>query len=158
MVFWLFMLISTVSIIIIFSIVYWSDNSHFNTPKIKFTSFKKFYEINPKRWQLNHGTVDCRTDTFVYEKFHFSYFDFYKYRSWFNKLWNSKQQEKHNKSIQRMMDAVKQDIANSEAEAKKIQHQAFDDLIKWAKENTNKDVLDLQKLVEEYKKIYENIQ
>lgn len=145
--FWLLMLFGALGMVILFSLIFWADTTNLNYPKIKFSSFKKFYEINPSRWTLNNGTVHCRINTCVQEKFGFSYFEFLKYRSWLKKLRKQQEQEKNNASTKRMMDAVKQDIADSEAKAKKMR----DDLSKIFES----DNMDLLKFIEEYKKIYE---
>ena len=143
---------------LIISIVGWFDNTKFDYPKIKFESFKKFYEINPNRWMCYYAIVECKikhiADT---EKFRFGYLDYLEYRSWLKQREEHNEQERHNRSTKRMMDVVKQDIAVSEAEAKRVQDKAFDDLMKWTAENKTDNNLDLQKLVEEYRKTYEEL-
>lgn len=119
-------------------------------PLLDFKSFKKFYALNPNRWQCDDTYVECRVDTCYYERFNFNILDFYQYRMWNRRRMNMKQQEKSNKSIQRMMDAVKIDIANSEAEAKKAQAKLMEELRKQCNESED-TLFDLMKLVEEYK-------
>jgi hypothetical protein len=121
----------------------WSDYTDFSRPKIKFESFKKFYEINPTRWTLQHSMVGCKTklECSGGELFRFSFIDYIEYKLWKNDLARSRTQEQHNKVTKRMLDAVKQDIADSEAKAKSMQNKAIDDLTKWANDN-NLDIND----------------
>lgn len=137
----------------IISLTIWSEDTPFSYPKIKFASFKKFYEINPNRWELRTGYVECKIDRdyyYNYEKFRFGYLCYWKYCSWRKQQQKTLEQEKHNKSMQRMMDAVKIDIANSEAEAKKAQAKLMEELRKQCNESED-TLFDLMKLVEEYK-------
>lgn len=136
----------------ILSLATWYEDTHFYLPKIKFASFKKFYEINPNRWALCSGHVECKIDDKYYnpEKFRFSYIGYWKYQSWRKQQQNILKQEKHNESIKRMMDAVKQDIAASEAEAKNAQAKLMEELRKQCNESED-TLFDLMKLVEEYK-------
>lgn len=152
--FWLLVIIGALSIVIIFSIMFWSDNTNLNSPKIKFSSLKKFYEVNPSRWKFRGGTVYCYVDTCEYETFHLGCIDFYRCWAWTSKLDKAEKQEKYNESTKRMMDVVRQDIAESKAKSKATFANVFDDLANYAKQHEN-DELDIMSLIEEYKKIYE---
>ena len=135
----------------IISLATWTDDTLFCYPKIKFASFKKFYEINPNRWVLHSGHVECKIDGKSYaEKFRFSCIGYWKYKLWSKQQEDILEQERHNRSIQRMMDAVKQDIADSETEAKRMQEKLLADLRQQC--DVSDDILfDIMKLVEEYK-------
>lgn len=131
----------------------WHDNTSFHYPKIKFVSFKKFYEINPNRWKLRKAAVECVLEGYKVETFRFGFLDYLEYELWIKQQEQNSEQERHNRATKRMMDAVKQDIANSEAHAKAMQNKALDDLAKWAAENDTN--LDIKNFIEEYKKIHE---
>jgi len=134
----------------LFAILEYFDN-RCGYPKIDFKSFKKFYVLNPSRWTCHSGYVDCYTGKgFGYDKFSFGFIDYYKYRCWIKAQERKHTENIHNESKQRMMDAVKQDIANSEAEAKRMHEKLMADLRQQC--DTSDDILfDIMKLVEEYK-------
>ena len=147
------LLLCILFVVICLIIFDWYDNSNFNCAKIQFSSFKKFYAINPLRWQFKKGMVRCCAENNnVYEMFRFGFLDYFKFMLWKKRLEKHNKQEKHKQSINRMMEVVRQDIAEAELKAKQMKYQGFDDLVKWAGQNTNKDIIDLQKLIEEYKK------
>lgn len=87
--------------------------------EIEFESFKKFYDINPERWELYDEHVCCATDIkygmiWNSEKFQFNYLDFQKYKKW---LKNKKSRDKEMANMQstaKMIAAVKQDIEKLE--------------------------------------------
>ena len=122
-------------------------------PIIDFKSFKKFQALNPFRWNCHDNHVECKLDGhyYSYEKFSFGVLDFFKYKLWLKVKAKNERNEKHNKSKQRMMDAVKKDIAASEAEAKRMQAEALKILKQRHSSITDGDILDIMKLVEEYK-------
>lgn len=124
-----------------------------SNPIIDFKSFKKFYALNPKRWSCYDGYVECRTGSnyWLYEKFSFNILDFFKYKLWLKAKTKNDRNAKHNAAKQRMMDAVKQDIAASEAEARRMQEAALKIIRQRHSAITNDDILDIMKLVEEYK-------
>lgn len=100
-------------------------------PKLKFKSFLSFYDINPKRWELNYHTVDCilkssysgilRTE----ETFCFSYIDTICYKCWHKNLDKHAQSQSHAKITAQMIAAVKEDIAKTESLAKQEQTEAI---------------------------------
>ena len=68
---------------------WWVDSNDY--PRIKFKSFKNFYELNPDRWRLYDSCVVCKTTieyitTTIYgdhyDNFFFSFIDFYRYKAW----------------------------------------------------------------------------
>lgn len=123
-----------VIIVLLILIINWGSESPLNTPKLKFSSFKKFYALNPDRWDLNDDYVACKcykdsswTRT-TKDYFHFGIIDFYRY-----KLWNKRRDKEHEKksqaqSVARMIAAVKQDIATAENTAQK-QYETATDMI-----------------------------
>lgn len=146
-----FLSVASVFIVGLFLIINAFENTH-GYPKIDFKSFQKFYALNPDRWNCKPNYVICHTDdrVWAYENFDFGVRDYYKYRFWLIKQVRKKTEDAHNSSKQRMMDAVKQDIANSEAEAKKAQAKLMEELRKQCNESED-TLFDLMKLVEEYK-------
>ena len=107
-----------------------------DTPKIKFSTFLTFYDINPSRWQLDYRTITCkipRKDNHLYgglfdttERFAFNYIDTLRYMHWNKNLQNRNTQHSNCKATARMLEAVKQDIADLEAQAQREQNQAIE--------------------------------
>lgn len=94
------------------AIAYYQANSIL--PKIKFNDFKKFYELNPKRWRCETDYVYCQVGSeYDREAFSFSFIDKCKYKIWRRKCDKHKVNQKHNQSTQRMLDAVKEDITKA---------------------------------------------
>lgn len=103
--------------------------------KISFESFKQFYSINPKRWKLNDNYVECiipdktRYGLFYHtEKFYFSFFDYQKYKKFLKKVKQDKIDTRNMQATAKMLNAVKQDIANMESLAQQQKKQAVDNL------------------------------
>ena len=110
-----------------------------DTPKIKFSTFLIFYDINPTRWSLDYRTVTCKiprkdiNDSHIYkglfdttERFAFSYIDTLRYKHWHNKLQNHNTYQSNCKATARMLEAVKQDIADLESQAKREHNEALE--------------------------------
>ena len=96
-------------------------------PKIKFNSFRTFYEINPKRWDIwNDQYVECKIpiegayyiNSTRGEEFHFSYIDTHRYIWWKRQLVKRKSNTDNDKATLRMLEAVKLDIAALEDQSK----------------------------------------
>ena len=133
-------------LLLVFAFAYYQANSLL--PKITFKNFKKFYELNPKRWRCETDYVQCRIDKeYNYEAFNFSFIDECKYRIWRRKRAKHNVNQKRNKSIQRMMDAVKEDIAS----AKKNEMDEMQNLIDDLKQlNTMAELPSLAELLKKY--------
>ena len=103
-----------------------------NKPKMKFKAFRTFYDINPSRWELWYNSVECKIPkkSLFSEKeaFCFNYIDTLRYHHWYNVLHNHKQEQSNNKSIAKMLSAVKQDIADLETKAQREQNEALETL------------------------------
>ena len=111
---------------LLFMFICWFDSKG-NTPKIKFSSFKKFYAINPYRWNLYDDSVSCRIDNpFGTISTHFGFIDFYRYKLWRNSLDKKNQDKKYAKDMSIIIANVKRDIANTERIAKQKYEQAED--------------------------------
>lgn len=82
-------------------------------PRIKLKDFKKFYALNPERWDIVHDYVGCNTSGVEYEYFSFGFIDYMKYLSWKDELEANEKTKASMESIQRMLDAVKEDIAKA---------------------------------------------
>lgn len=129
-----------VFIAVLFVFIWWMVSWYCakNTgPKIKFKSFKTFYELNPDRWDLYDDHIACKVidhngaykGLFTHkELFWFGPIDFLKYKSW---MWH---QERHENKLNnaevtaRMIASVKHDIETIERRANKYQNQAANDL------------------------------
>ena len=105
----------------------WHDSIG-DMPKIKFKSFKNFYELNPDRWILHDDCVGCKSErfytSFVADRFHFGFVDFYRYKLWMHSLERQKENKRKAQITARMVAAVKQDIEANEKKAKKYQNEA----------------------------------
>jgi hypothetical protein len=109
-----------------------------NKPKIKFEAFKKFYAINPDRWNLDIGYVKCKIVnenksayrglfyTYDSEQFYFSFLDYFKYKRFCKQLEKDKLNKKHMEATAKMIGMVKKDIANMENLAEQQKQQAIE--------------------------------
>lgn len=89
-----------------------ADKRQYN--KIKFKEFKKFYELNPDRWRCETDHVYCQIcKEYDCEVFMFSVIDECKYRLWRRNRDKINMNKTHAKATQRMLDAVKEDIAKA---------------------------------------------
>ncbi len=105
----------------------WLDSCCTIENRIKFKSFKSFYNINPDRWELCSGYVKCRQGSFKYIDFKFNYWDWYKYNHFHREQKKIKKNMESNKKYAKMIELVKLDIANFEAQNQKnIQAAAAD--------------------------------
>lgn len=104
-------------------------------PKLEFNAFKKFYEINPERWEICFDShVECKitrkTETgWTYtdrESFHFSYIDTQRYLLWKHQLKKHKEDIANDKATARMLAAVKQDVADFEAKTMRETREALE--------------------------------
>ena len=101
-------------IVFIFLIIFWSESIG-NSTKIKFSSFKKFYEVNPYRWNLYDDGVSCRRDgTYGTISTHFGFIDFYRYKLWRKSLDKRDREKEHAKDLAIIIANVKKDIENTE--------------------------------------------
>lgn len=106
-----------------------------DNPKIKFSTFLSFYELNPSRWELSDSKVQCRVPRkdvdrniygSLYETFAFNYIDTCRYRNWYENLQSRKTEQINDKATARMLEAVKQDIADMETKAKREQNEGIE--------------------------------
>lgn len=99
-------------------------------PKIKFDSFKKFYEINPRRWSLLSQGVKCYTDKYMMygDIFYFGFWDWIKYTRWRKELEKCQSKQSNAKLTAKMIAAVKQDISNFEALGQQQQDMAVNNI------------------------------
>lgn len=119
------------------SFISWSLSKSKNNPKIKFKDFKKFYLINPSRWELYDTKIGCLDESKYsysfghhYIRLEFSYFDYLKYVIWKTILKHKKKNIKNTETMLRVVELVKKDIAKSEELAQKRQDEALDNLDK----------------------------
>lgn len=103
-----------------------------SAPKIKYKSFKTFYNLNPDRWELHCGYVWCRTinknGSYGKEIFRFGFIDYIRYYFWMLGAEKRKNEMDNSEAIARMLASVKYDIEKTERQAKKHSNQAIDDL------------------------------
>lgn len=102
-------------IVILFAMVLIWYESIDNSTKIKFSSFKKFYEVNPYRWNLFDDGVSCRRDdTCATISTHFGFIDFYRYKLWRKGLDKRDREKEYAKNMSIIIANVKKDIENTE--------------------------------------------
>ena len=96
-------------------------------PKIKFSSFKKFYEINPDRWHLSDDYVACRKDnSFGIISTNFGFVDFYRYKLWRMNSDRRDRQKSRTKNLADIIACVKKDIEHTEQVAAQKYKEAKD--------------------------------
>lgn len=111
---------------LVWMIIWWSDSKG-NSTKIKFSSFKKFYEVNPYRWSLCDDHVTCRIDnSFGSISTHFGFIDFYRYKLWRRNLDKRNKEKEHAKDMAIIIANVKKDIENTERVAAQKYKEAKD--------------------------------
>lgn len=138
-------------LLLAFAIAYHQASSFL--PKIKFKDFKKFYELNPKRWRCETDYVQCQVSKeYDCEAFNFSFIDECRYRIWRRKRDKHKANQKHNQSTQRMLDAVKEDVAKAKVkEEYTSQVTAFKSLLEELRNmNTTTEMPSLAELLKKY--------
>lgn len=132
-------------------VVWRCDKRQYN--KIKFKDFKKFYELNPKRWRCETSYVICsiKYDFAKYEVFAFNFIDECKYRLWRRGCDKRNTNKKHAESIQRMLDAVKEDIDAAKAKENTDHVAAFKSLLEDLKNmNATAELPSLLELLKKY--------
>lgn len=139
-----------ITVLIVF-VVWRCDKRQYN--KIKFKDFKKFYELNPKRWRCKTSCVFCSTkdDFYEYEVFMFKFIDECKYRLWRRGCDKRNANKERAAATQRMLDAVKEDIASAKAQETTDSIAAFKQLLKEIKDQKMTDELpSLAELLKKY--------
>lgn len=114
----------------------WWMNVPYSGTKIKFSAFKQFYSINPKRWLLEDGYVSCAIDDDLSgwgrwshkRDFYFGFLDYQRYKRFHTKIKRNKITEGNMQATAEMLKMVKKDIANMEDIAQKYKKQAVDNL------------------------------
>lgn len=86
-----------------------------NYPKIDFTSFKTWYELNPSGWELYKKTVYKRA---ICVELKFSFIDTILYRLWHKRNTKNKSKEQTSKEMMRVLESVKKDIEKFSMENK----------------------------------------
>lgn len=85
-------------------------------PKMKYKNFRKFYALNPDRWDLDDCSVYCRIKDGK-ENFNFGFIDFWRYKLWIHGINKRERNADYAKCTQRMMDAVREDIKSAKAKS-----------------------------------------
>lgn len=129
---------------IVFSIAWLIDYCEYcdgikNRPQIKFSAFRKFYDINPSRWYLGEATVECKiprkdvNNNHLYsglfdtrETFVFTYIDYLRYNHWRESKYKFETELSNAKATARMLVAVKQDVADFEAKTMRETREALE--------------------------------
>ena len=146
------LLVSTMFVVLFIMLVNYFLEGHLTSfQKIKFTQFQKFYSVNPNRWDLNNDYVSCYTNKQKCVCLRFGLVDYYRYKLWHRNIIKNKFKQEANKQMAEIIASVKQDIAESEAKAKRMQEE-FLNTLKYTYENIPED--NLMNLVDEYKKLY----
>lgn len=112
---------------ILISLIIYHESTDKNNPKIKFNTFKKFYEINPDRWKLSSDTEyknnyvacymtrhECSMLSTGYYGFRFGLIDYRRYTHWLNHMEKQKTDLKNMQLMADMIAVVKQDIEKLE--------------------------------------------
>ena len=108
----------------------WGGDASECAAKIKFSSFKKFYAINPDRWKLFAGRVACKRNSiygFEYDNdsyLSFGFFDWIRYKHFVKTITRRKTKQSENEAIAKMLACVKQDIEAMDNKAAQYTQQA----------------------------------
>lgn len=115
----IFIALSIYFMVNIIKFAIWDYDCEDATNKIKFESFKSFYNINPERWILHDGCVICKDPTrFNGIKFKFNYIDYKRYKRFCKNIDKYNERINSNKDCARMIELVKLDISKIEAQGK----------------------------------------
>lgn len=116
-------------------------------PQIPFKSFLRFYEMNPKRWELNRTYAAIRPhsqqdgDKIYYsgwQAVEFSLLGKLQYRIFYRKQKKREQKERTIRETAKIIDCVKQDITAYEERAKREQDHALEQILKSMEKEENK--------------------
>lgn len=114
------------SLLCIVFMCYVLDSPDANYPKIKFKTFKHFYEINPSRWDLGCGCVRCNLGMLDYEYLKFGFIDFLRYQLWYAARDRYNTQKGQVESMSKVLAVVKEDIKNLEIFAEQQVNEGVD--------------------------------
>lgn len=113
---------------LVVTLIDWSLSSS-DTTRMKFKSFVKFYDVNPVRWDLHDGHVNCHIDDMSWttnvESFSFGFIDFVRYKLWRKMQERVKRNKQHAESASRMIAAVRRDIDKQNETARRKQDEAL---------------------------------
>lgn len=101
-------------------------NNARHSAKIKFKTFKHFYEINPDRWVLHEDCVLCKLEYMVCEKLRFGFIDFLRYVLWRTAKNRNNVKKGQVESMSKVIAAVKEDIKNLEIFAEQQVNEGVD--------------------------------
>ena len=102
-------------VIIIKLITNYTNNGCNNLgPRIKFESFKLFYDINPDRWELRNNDAVYKPHNHRKIYFHFNIVDYYKYKHFCKVKESCAIHQKYNKEISVTIESVQKDIQECE--------------------------------------------
>lgn len=115
------------AIVLFVMIVFWSLSIG-DSIKIKFSSFKRFYEVNPTRWNLcSDGVACCRDDAlFGTVLTHFGFIDYYRYKLWLLGLHKREKKKEHAEDLAIIIANIKKDIEHTEQVAAQKYKEAKD--------------------------------
>ena len=94
--------------------------------KIKFKTFKRFYEINPERWNLYYGIVTCRLGDNTYTRLKFGFVDYLRYLLWHAARNRYDTKKGQVESMAKVIAVVKEDIKNLEIFAEQQVNEGVD--------------------------------
>ena len=107
---------------------------------LKFKTFKKYYRINPDRYNLGENFVIVNSEDGVICYIRFGYFDRIKYRLFVNRIANSARDRQTREYTIDLLEAVQSDIDRKRKEAKECMEKAN----KILKTLENEDVHDIK--------------
>lgn len=150
----LLFLILAAFIVVVFHIicwlVSWGESVNRDTLYIKYSDFKKSYDINPNKWGLNYSYVYFKKESNSYYGnqtiFQFYPIGYYRYRFWRNSL--ERKQRKANKKAtrQEVMSIIKSDIQSSNRPSIEIdlkgkdKNKVIEKIVKYFKEDLGMEV------------------
>lgn len=127
--------------------------------KIKFKDFLQFYELNPKRWELDDAYVKCRLERRMpngergKKCYCFSFIDYLKYRAWTRRNDKREFNEERMRDMADLLDTVRFDTENAKASAKKTVDEAIEELLDILQKNPNIKNMDWCKIAQKLREI-----
>lgn len=114
----IFIIIIIFMLIFILKFLYWFLASDYGDQKIKFKTFKAFYNINPDRWRLEENSVAFYTSKYycgwnsisTMISYRFGFIDYYRYRSFYELIQYNKLEQDRMRNDQILIEEMKKEI------------------------------------------------
>lgn len=118
MIVWIILGVLIIILIFVLKLFYWFLNSNYDDQKIKFKTFKAFYNINPDRWYLEEDSVAFYTSKsycgWYYPSamisYRFGFIDYYRYKRFYQLIQYNKLEQDRMKNDKILIEEMKKEI------------------------------------------------